>query len=246
MTFHFHLYMKFSKLTNHSDGGKCWSCDKFFPPKKFNGSPKITERTVESSNLSKARTKPLLTLERVHTYWTHDGNNYLMQVRVFRDNDGRKSCFQYRWNGILTWDTGGLFKEEGQWLSGLDGVQLTLYYAPLLIMLQLCTQSYKDKTHVFIVEGEKDCETLRKQNVIATCNPLGAGKWRNEYSELLRGLTCIIIPDNDPAGYKHAASVLQSLNGIAKKATIVNITTLMPDLPPKGDISDYFELGGKL
>lgn len=239
-------HSNFTPLKDHPDGGKCWSCDKFFPPTKFHGSPKISKKGEESSNSLKTRTKPLLTLERIHTYWTNDGNNYLMQVRVFRDTEGRKSCFQYRWEGKLTWESEGLFREEGQWVRGLDNVHLTLYDAFLLLTLQKCSQADKDKTIVFIAEGEKDCNILKKYGVIATCNPLGAGKWRDEYSELLRGLTCIILPDNDPAGYKHAAAVLQSLNGIAKKATIVPITSLMPDLPPKGDISDYFALGGRL
>jgi len=40
---------------------------------------------------------------------------------------------------------------------------------------------------VLIVEGEKDVEAARKLGLVATCNSGGAGKWRDEYSEMLRG-----------------------------------------------------------
>jgi len=239
-------HKRFYKLANHPDGGKCWSCEKFFPPTKSHGSPKINKKEEESSNQSKNRAKSLLTLERIHTYWTNDGNNYLMQVRVFRDTEGRKSCFQYRWDGELIWDSDVLFREEGQWVRGLDNVHLTLYEAPLLLMLQNSSQDDKDKTIVFIVEGEKDCEALRKKGHIATCNPLGAGKWKSEFNELLRGLVCCVIPDNDAPGLKHVQQIEASLRGIAKSTFILYLTELMPDLPHKGDVSDYIELGGVL
>lgn len=239
-------HKRFSKLTSHSEGGKCWSCDKFFPPIKFNGSPKITNRVAESTNPSKAQTKSILTLERIHTYWTNDGNNYLMQVRVFRDSEGKKSCFQYRWEGVIVWEADGQFREVGGWVKGLSAVKMTLYNSPLLIMMQQCSEEYIDSTIVYIVEGEKDCETLKKYGYIATCNPLGAGKWCNEYSELLRGLTCVVLPDNDDVGLKHGQQVVQSLLGVSKCAILLPLTELMPNLPQKADVTDYMELGGVL
>src|SRR5438128_1000737 len=39
---------------------------------------------------------------------------------------------------------------------------------------------------VFICEGEKDVENLASISVVATCNPMGAGKWKSEYNEHFR------------------------------------------------------------
>ncbi len=96
------------------------------------------------------------------------------------------------------------------------------------------------KALVYLVEGEKDVETLRSNDLPATCNPMGAGKWREEYNKSLRDKTVIILPDNDKAGHKHAQQVASALFGIAKEIVIVNL----PNLPEKGDITDYFENGG--
>ena len=49
-----------------------------------------------------------------------------------------------------------------------------------------------------------------------------------------------ILPDNDEDGHKHGQRVAQSLSG---KAASVKVLEL-PDLPEKGDVSDFLEAGG--
>ena len=95
---------------------------------------------------------------------------------------------------------------------------------------------------VFIVEGEKDVDAIRQFNYTATCNPQGASKWKDEYSKAFLDKTAIIIPDNDEPGRKHALQVANSLYGIAKEVLILEL----PDLKPKGDVSDFFEAGGTI
>ena len=72
----------------------------------------------------------------------------------------------------------------------------------------------------------------------ATCNPTGAGKWRTQYNEALRGRRCVILPDNDEAGQKHALQVEGMLLPIAASVWQLDL----PGLPP-GDVTDWFELG---
>ena len=96
-----------------------------------------------------------------------------------------------------------------------------------------------DRT-VIVVEGEKDVDNLAKLNCIATCNAGGAGKWNFEHASYLLGRDVIIIPDNDEPGRKHAQKVAQSLDKIAKKIRILEL----PDLPEKGDVSDWIAGGG--
>ena len=51
---------------------------------------------------------------------------------------------------------------------------------PILYNLQAVTQAIKDKRPVFVVEGEKDCETLAELSFTATTCPMGAGKWSSK------------------------------------------------------------------
>lgn len=93
---------------------------------------------------------------------------------------------------------------------------------------------------VCVVEGEKDVEGLAKIGVVATCNPGGAGKWQDNYTAALAGRDVCILPDNDPAGEQHAEIVARSLYGVARSVRIVRL----PDLPNKGDVTDWLSIGG--
>jgi putative DNA primase/helicase len=115
----------------------------------------------------------------------------------------------------------------------LAGVRLVPYRLPELLAAD------RDFP-VFIVEGEKDADALRAIGVTATCNPMGALKWMDEYSEHLRGYDCVILPDNDDTGRRHAQMVVKSLFG---KAELVSILEL-PGLPEKGDVYDWLAAGG--
>jgi hypothetical protein len=119
------------------------------------------------------------------------------------------------------------------WIWNLDGVPRVLYRLPQLIAAP------KDRP-VYIVEGEKDADALIALGRLATTSPMGSGKWRPEYSEQLRGRNVFILPDNDEAGRKHAAAVERSLHGVAESVLIVEL----PDLPDKGDVSDWLGTGG--
>jgi hypothetical protein len=91
-----------------------------------------------------------------------------------------------------------------------------------------------------VVEGEKDVENLERIGILATCNAGGAGKWTVDHAACLAGRHVLVIPDNDDPGRKHAESVAVSLNGMAKSIRIVEL----PNLPPKGDASDWIAAGG--
>jgi len=94
---------------------------------------------------------------------------------------------------------------------------------------------------VYIVEGEKDVDRLRDLGITATCNAGGAGKWRADFAEFFRQASVVIIPDNDDAGQEHAEAVARSLVGKAVDIRILNL----PDLPRKGDVSDWLNQGNR-
>lgn len=89
---------------------------------------------------------------------------------------------------------------------------------------------------VWIAEGEKDADALRRQGVVATCNAGGAGKWRAQHSAWLKGAHVVITRDMDEPGAKHQKQVEQSLAGIAASVRLVQ--------PAKGkDAFDHFAAG---
>ena len=147
----------------------------------------------------------------------------------YRNDQGKKDFTQCRPNG------------NGGWIENMRGVERVLYQLPELI------ESPKDQI-VFVVEGEKKVNALRKWGLIATCNVAGAGKWNKDYSKYLRGRDVIILPDNDPVdpvsgacpGMDHARTIINCNDGIAKSTRILEL----PGLPVKGDIVDWIADGG--
>ncbi|WP_424813551.1 topoisomerase [Roseococcus sp. YIM B11640] len=141
---------------------------------------------------------------------------------------------------------------RGGWTWRVKGLPKLPYRLPELLA------SGAD-TVVFVAEGEKDIDRLRGLGLTATCNAGGAGKWRAEHAWWLKDRHVVILPDNDPQakdpegnprfhpdgrpvlpGQDHAAEVARSLRGVAASLKIL----MLPDLPLKGDVSDWIEAGG--
>jgi putative DNA primase/helicase len=123
---------------------------------------------------------------------------------------------------------------QGEWIYNVDGVPVALYRLPEVI------EAVANEHFVVITEGEAKADLLASWNVPATCCAGGAGKWRPEHSEFLRGADVILLPDNDAPGAKHVESVAASLQGIAASIKILGL----PSLPPKGDLIDWQRNGG--
>lgn len=90
---------------------------------------------------------------------------------------------------------------------------------------------------IYIVEGEKDADTLATHGITATCNVGGAGKWTENLNGWFASAHVIVLPDNDEPGLAHAAQVRDHLQGIAETVRIVEL----PGLPDKGDVTDWLE-----
>jgi hypothetical protein len=108
----------------------------------------------------------------------------------------------------------------------LDGVDPVLYRLPEVL------EGIAQGRTVFVVEGEKDAETLRSRGYVATTNPMGRGKWKDSYSEVLRGADVVVIADNDEdgGGQEHARTVAQALGAEVMRT------------PEGKDVSEYLTL----
>jgi DnaB helicase-like protein len=129
----------------------------------------------------------------------------------------------------------------GGWIQNIQGVRRVLYRLPEL-------HAADKERPVYIVEGEKDVETLRARGLVATCNPMGAskgaGKWQavNECARrALWGRHIAIIPDNDDEGRAHANHIVQH---VVTYAASVRLFEPLPDVGEKGDVTDWFDAGG--
>jgi len=91
---------------------------------------------------------------------------------------------------------------------------------------------------VFVVEGEKDVETLREYGFVATTNAGGAmAPWLNSFTAQLAGREVILIPDNDAPGWNRATSIARCLLGTAARIRLQALPEQFKD------ISEWFAAG---
>ena len=92
-----------------------------------------------------------------------------------------------------------------EWVKGAGGQSIPLYNQTALEMT-------KHGDLVFIVEGEKDVDTLTKYGRLAVSSPHGAthgnpkGKWIQSYTDKLKVYNVVIIQDNDEVRKAYAHS----------------------------------------
>jgi hypothetical protein len=121
----------------------------------------------------------------------------------------------------------------GGWTWSTKGVRRVPYRLPELVKAD-------PGAVVYITEGEKDADRLAKLGLVATTNPGGAGKWPYDFSVYFTGRRVAVLQDNDDAGRNHAVTVRNKLRAAGVQAVVLSL----PDLPPKGDVSDWLDKGG--
>ena len=150
--------------------------------------------------------------------YVNEAGRLLFQAVRTDLKDGQKRFSQRRPDG------------HGGWIANLQDVRRVLYRLPEVLKAE----------QIYVAEGEKCVHALEGLGVTATCNPMGAGKWRSEYADLLAGKDCVVLPDNDEPGQAHALEIRDSL---ASKARSVRLVEL-PGLPAKGDVVQWIAAGG--
>lgn len=178
-----------------------------------------------ASSISSPKSEPQRRLEKTYDYVDQDG---VLQYQVCRfeiiDDAKKKKSFAQR----------RLVNE--QWVYNLDGIKPIPYKLPELI------ESIALQKPIYIVEGEKDAERLLSLGLSSTTNSGGASQWPTELVRFFAGADVIIIPDNDEIGRKHASDIAKALKGTASSIKLLEL----PNLPDKGDASDYFDNGGSV
>ena len=208
-------------MTVHTTGGRSGS---------GSGDPKEPEKKIDWEHP-----------DRIYSY-TDAGGKELYQVVRYHYIGAKGKTFRQR-----MYEPANPKASRDGWVHQVpEGIREQAIYRLPKVM-----EAIRKGEPVYVVEGEKDVETMERLGRTATCNAGGAGKWRDAYSRMLAGADLIILPDNDPRndkggypGQDHALDVALKSQGIAKRIRIINLHEACPQLPDKGDVSDMMEIMG--
>ncbi|OXR40248.1 hypothetical protein B7C42_07673 [Nocardia cerradoensis] len=158
------------------------------------------------------------------TYAYRDPNGQLVGEVVRRhiphEHGREKAFFQRRRNAQGRMEAGG--------------------FAPIPYRLPEVLAAISAGRTIYIPEGEKDVDAAWRSGVPATCNAAGAGKWKPEHAQWLKGARrVVIIADRDVPGYRHAEKVAESLTGLVGEVRIVAAAA-------GKDLGDHFAAGHEL
>ena len=181
-----------------------------------------TAANIKPADLFADKMKPMQR-QIVATYPYHDANGkFLFEVVRFEPKD-----FRQRRPDVTALDG---------WTWKTKGVEKVLFRLPEILA------AIASGKFIFVCEGEKDVLAMTEHAFSATCNPCGAGKWQDSYTETLRGAAITIVADKDAAGRAHAALVAGKLRGIAKSVRVIELPDV--DGKPVKDAFDFFSAGG--
>ena len=159
-------------------------------------------------------------LKFVEAYDYQDADGALLFQKVrFSEPDGKKTFRQRKPDG------------KGGWDYKLGDTPKVLYNLPRVLAEK------EAERPIWVVEGEKDCDTLNRLGACATTMPGGAGKWLDIHTRALAGATVDIIVDNDEPGKRHAADVEIKLREAGCDVAVWIC-------PEEKDITDHIAAGG--
>lgn len=180
-----------------------------------------------------------------------DKNGFVTTVVYIYENAdgtvGMRKCRKQRTRPDGGYDKTFLMQapKDGKWWKpsdiGSDAVHL-LYHLPEVL------RAIREGRTVYIAEGEKDVDNLRALGFTATCSATGggkgslSGKFTDGQAAQLDGADVVLIPDNDEAGEGYVRWIAEKLYQRGTRCRIARLTDDMPDLPEKGDFTDWAQI----
>ncbi|MCR4813280.1 MAG: DUF5906 domain-containing protein [Lachnospiraceae bacterium] len=157
----------------------------------------------------------------VYPYRNQYGDSQYSKIRIERGSIKKKEIRYV------------VIDSSGETAKATNITEKYLYRLPELL------ETIKGGYPVYICEGEKDVENLRKVGFLGVTTPGGCSDWRKEFAPLFIGCRVIILRDNDEPGENLADQMKKDLKPYA-----FSIKTINPSRKPNGDVTDYFELEG--
>jgi 5S rRNA maturation endonuclease (ribonuclease M5) len=171
-----------------------------------------------------------------------DNRGLLLETRehIYRNADnsifGKKEVKKYE-NG----DKNGIWHKfnpgNNSFSYGLNGEKAPPYNLNAVANSNKC---------VFVVEGEKDVDTLAKLGFVGTSSPHGAGaKWNPDHNQYFKGKDVVVLTDNDDVGRKYGKNVADNLSTVTKSLKVIPSEVLAQSIglrpTEKMDITDIYE-----
>lgn len=179
-----------------------------------------------------------LTFKEKYVYEDRLGNPVFVVQRCIDNDTGGKTFLQRKPNK----------KADGHYDWKTDDIEEKPLYHLTEVM-----EAIADGRWIYVAEGEKDVDNLRKRcKVTATCNSGGAGgrvetgdgsvrfkkKWLPHHTMTLAGAKVVILADNDSSGLHHVRQVYTDLLMAGCNVKVYRT----PD--PHKDISDLLDAEG--
>lgn len=160
-----------------------------------------------------------------HIYrYTDERGNLLYEVLRIPEPGGKKTFRQRQPDS----------SDPKKWKWNMQGARRVLYHLPEVL------QARQNGETIYLVEGEKDVESLRQRGLVATTSPMGAGKWEPSYTETLSACNVVIIADADTPGREHARQVKEQLDEVG---SVVAIAEAMNGCK---DVTEHLNAGGNI
>jgi len=172
----------------------------------------------------------------VHQSKHKNGDRRLVKIYDYYDADGELRHQTLRYEPKSFSQRRPDPAKPGAFLPNMHNIQPVLYHLPEVL------HAVEHGERIFLVEGEKDADILMQYGLTATCNPMGASKWHERYSNTLDSAHVVILPDFDTKGREHAETVARALVGVAADIKII------PDFHTEkvgSDIYDWIRANGK-
>lgn len=196
------------------------------------------DREVQQSRPGKKNSRPK---RLVATYDYRSVGGLLMHQTLrfaYTDEKGGKTFMQRR--PAKQGEKAGIYeakleKNTGKWwIWNLYGIEPVLYHLP-----EIASRPDED---VWLFEGEKDADNAAKIGLLTTTSPMGATRWRDSFTDALRGRSVTIVPDRDDPGIRHATMVALALLKADCTVQIIRWDELWPSAPDgKLDFTDWAE-----
>lgn len=158
--------------------------------------------------------------EASHIYpYIDEQGSVLYEVLRVPKVGGGKTFFQRTWSEV-----------QSKYIWSVRDVRRVLYRLPDVLN---CVANGET---VYVTEGERDADTVRRMGLCSTTNAMGAGKWEDGYTDSLAGATVVMLSDADQAGRAHVRMVRERLIEAGCRVEIRE---------PRGDFKDITEMHQK-
>ena len=181
---------------------------------------------LQMKDLMPERKKEDRSVEAEYVYQRNEAGEPVLEKVKVRYADGSKQFF---WKQL----------QGGRWVWNRNGIDFLPLYG---------RESLKYQAQAFVVEGEKDVDTMLRLGYPCVTLPDGGGKKKKfdaRWKEYFKGLDVYILPDNDAAGREYAEILTDNLRDVASKLYVLDLRSAWADIPEKADITDLVNYKGE-